>query len=151
MTDKELRRLSRTELLELLLKQMKENKELKSRLELAQESLADRDIHISHAGSIAEAALQLSGIFDTAQEVADQYLENVRRLSADQEMAGNKIEEEARKRADEIKARAEEYSRNLHMQADDYWAKVRQQAEKLLQEHSALSRLIETEIGGCDI
>jgi hypothetical protein len=33
------------------------------------------------AGSIAEAALQLNLVFETAQKAADQYLMNVRRLS----------------------------------------------------------------------
>ena len=42
MTDKELRRLSRSELLEMLIAQMKENAALQSRLELAEARLNDR-------------------------------------------------------------------------------------------------------------
>lgn len=34
----------------------------------------------SYAGSIAEASLQLSGIFEAAQRAADLYLENIKRL-----------------------------------------------------------------------
>ncbi len=37
-----------------------------------------RRIQLAEAGSIAEAALRLNGIFETAQQAADQYLYNLR-------------------------------------------------------------------------
>lgn len=80
MTDKEVKRLSRAELLEMLLAQVEENKKLKLRLEKMQEELDSRQIMINKAGSIAEAALQLNGVFQAAEAAAVQYLENVRRL-----------------------------------------------------------------------
>lgn len=84
MTNKELRRLSRAELLELLLEANRENERLRSRLQKAKELLAARTIEIENAGSIAEAALVLNGVFQAAQQAADQYLENVRRLAEEQ-------------------------------------------------------------------
>lgn len=84
MTERELRKLSRADLLELLLEETKENEKLRIQLEQAQEQLADRRILIENAGSIAEAALQLNGVFQAAEEAAAQYLENVRRLSGEQ-------------------------------------------------------------------
>lgn len=57
MTDKELKRLSRAELLEMLLVQVEENKELKTRLDGMQAQLDSRQIMLNKAGSIAEAAL----------------------------------------------------------------------------------------------
>ena len=77
MTDKELRKLTRTELLELLLAQSREMERLNHELEQAQLQLEKREIALTQAGSIAEAALQLSGIFEAAQAAADQYLQNV--------------------------------------------------------------------------
>lgn len=64
MTDKELRRLSRGELLEMLLIQTEENEKLKLCLKKAQEALSDRRITVEHAGTMAEAALKLNGVFD---------------------------------------------------------------------------------------
>lgn len=84
MTERELRKLSRADLLELLLEETKENEKLRIQLEQAQEQLADRRILIENAGSIAEAALQLNGVFQAAEEAAAQYLENVRRLAGEQ-------------------------------------------------------------------
>ena len=84
MTDKELRRLSRSELLELLIAQMEENRKLEKSLEEARTALSDRQIRIEHAGTMAEAALRLIGGFEAADRAACQYLENIR-LMAEQE------------------------------------------------------------------
>ena len=81
MTDKELRRLSRSELLEMMISLTEENEKLKIRLEQAEDQLRDRRILIDKAGSIAEAALQLNNIFEDADRAVQQYLENVRRMT----------------------------------------------------------------------
>lgn len=79
MTEKELHKLKRAELLEMMLAQSREIDSLRARIEELEEKLADREIRIQESGSIAEAALKLNGIFEAAQAAADQYLENVRR------------------------------------------------------------------------
>lgn len=84
MAGKELKRLSRADLLELLLRERRENEQLRAEIESLEKQLADRSIAIQNAGSVAEASLRLSGIFSAAQKAADQYLENVRRLNARQ-------------------------------------------------------------------
>lgn len=78
MTEKEIRRLSRADLLELLIDQTREMNELRARLEAAERELADRRIRLAQAGSIAEAALKLNGVFEAAQAACNQYLENIR-------------------------------------------------------------------------
>ena len=78
MTNKELKRLTRAELLEMLLIQSKEKQRLEEELREARKSLEDRRITAAESGSIAEAALKLNGVFEAAQKAADQYLENVR-------------------------------------------------------------------------
>ena len=55
MTDKDVRRLSRSELLEMLIAQTEENRQLKIRLERAEAQLRDRRIAVEKAGSLAEA------------------------------------------------------------------------------------------------
>lgn len=76
--------MSRAELLELLLEESRENERLRAQLQEMNEKLADRAIRIERAGSIAEAALQLNGVFQAAEEAAAQYLENVRHLAEEQ-------------------------------------------------------------------
>lgn len=76
--EKDLKKLSRADLLELLVAQTKENERLTNLLMRANEELNKRQLVLNDSGSIAEAALRLSGIFDIAQAAADQYLESVR-------------------------------------------------------------------------
>lgn len=90
MTDKELRKLKRTDLLELLIEQSKEVESLKKRIGELETELADRRLLIYKSGSIAEAALKLNGVFEAAEAAAQEYLENIRRISEEktQEAAG---------------------------------------------------------------
>lgn len=81
MTEKELHKLKRAELLEILLIQSKQIAVLKKRLKETEEKLQSREIMIEQAGSIAEASLRLNHIFEDAQKAADQYLENIRSMS----------------------------------------------------------------------
>lgn len=78
MTDQELRKLKRSELLEIMIAQSKKIAELQERLDRAERQLADRQILLRESGNIAEAALRLNHIFEDAQKAADQYLLNVR-------------------------------------------------------------------------
>lgn len=79
MAEKDLRRLSKTELLELLVEQARENVALRTRAEAAEAELEKRQLQISQSGSIAEAALKLSGVFEAAQKAIDLYRENCER------------------------------------------------------------------------
>ena len=79
MTEKELMKLKRSELLEIMLAQSREIDSLREELAQTKKKLADKRIKIKEAGSIAEASLQLTRIFEEAQKAADLYVENVRR------------------------------------------------------------------------
>ena len=73
-----LRNLSKLQLLELLAQQERELQKLRAELAEKEEILAKREIQIAESGSIAEAALKLSGIFEAAQKAADDYLASVK-------------------------------------------------------------------------
>lgn len=66
MTDNDLKKLNRTELLELLVEQSKRIYQLQAQLDEANRKLADRQLEIDKAGSIAEASLRLNGVFQAA-------------------------------------------------------------------------------------
>ena len=87
LSAKELKQLSRLDLLELLLKEIRRNRELEVRNTELEEKLKSREIFLSDAGNIAEASLKLSGIFEAAQRAADDYMANVRRLAGSAEPA----------------------------------------------------------------
>lgn len=77
MTDKELKRLRRGELLELLVEQGRQLERLERELAEARAALADREIAIQKSGTLAEAALKLNGVFEAADAAVMQYLENL--------------------------------------------------------------------------
>lgn len=92
MQEKELRKMGRKELLEMLLEQSKEVnylkeqlKQTKEQLTLANRELEDRRIRLTNAGSIAEAALQINNVFNIAQKAADDYLEGVKNTAGMQD------------------------------------------------------------------
>lgn len=87
MTSKELKKLTRAELLEMLLIQSKEKRILEEKLREAREKLEEKELMIAESGSIAEAALRLNRVFEAAQRAADQYLENVKRAAERKENA----------------------------------------------------------------
>ena len=63
MTDKELRRLHREDLLQILIAQQRQIDELNAALEESEAALNEKKIAVQEAGSVAEAALKLSGVF----------------------------------------------------------------------------------------
>ena len=81
MRDRELKRLSRSELLEILLDQAQEIEQLKKETEEQKKQIENHEIQIKESGTIAEASLRLTNIFDEAQKAADLYLENAKRAS----------------------------------------------------------------------
>ena len=93
MTDKELRKLHREDLLQILISQQRQIDELKAALEDSEAALNDKKIALEESGSIAEAALRLSGVFATAQEATDRYTQQMRER-ADELVAQAKAEAE---------------------------------------------------------
>ena len=74
MIEKDLKKLRRAELLEIMLDQSYEIDQLRKRVKELEAQLEDRRIKIENAGSIAEASLQLTKVFEEAQKAADLYL-----------------------------------------------------------------------------
>ena len=108
MTAQELKRLRRSDLLEMLLALRKENEQLREQLEQAQKQLEIRRIKVNNSESLAEAALRLNGIFEAAQAACEQYAENIK-------LRGQQQEQETRAKCEQMlaqaKKQAEFYSR----------------------------------------
>lgn len=81
MTEKELKKLSRLDLVELLLEAAEENERLKQALEATEQKLARRELICNEAGNLAQAALQVNEIFEAAQQAADDFLANLKRMA----------------------------------------------------------------------
>lgn len=103
MTDQELRKLSRTSLLEMLVQQGRELEQVRSQLREARLELDSRRIETAKAGSIADAALALNRVFRAAQDAADQYLLNIEEKSCE----ADRLLEQTRFRCAEMETEAQ--------------------------------------------
>ena len=136
MTDKELSRLTRMELLELLVAQSRETEELREKLRETEEKLASRNLRVESAGSIARAALEVNGVYAGAEEAARQYLENIRRLNAE-------TEEECAQMLQETKRRCQAMVREAEQDADRKWAALEEKLEAFYESHPGLRQSVE--------
>lgn len=130
MTDKELRHLSRGELLQMMIAQSRELEELRTRLERAETALRRREIAMDRAGSIAEAALQLNGVFDAAEAACQQYAENIRDLSGRQQEVCQRLEQESQARAAALLADAQSRSDELERQTQERCQRLEQETQE---------------------
>ena len=129
MTDKELQKLSRSALLEMLLEQSRENDRLRAQVEKLARQLSDRQLKIDQAGSIAEASMQINQVFEAAQAAAEQYLENIRTLSGRQEQICRQLEEESTQKANALLAETERKCRTMEAATTEKCARMTKEAE----------------------
>ena len=83
MNEKDFRKLKRLELYEIMLAQAEEIDDLRAQLAAAKKELENKRIDIQQSGSIAEASLKLTNVFEEAQKAADLYLSNIKRETGD--------------------------------------------------------------------
>lgn len=97
MKESNFRKLSRAELLKLLIEQMTENEMLRGENAYLQEQIRDRRMDLEQSGSLAEAALRLNGVFRAADAAAEHYLENLRKASEEADQIVRQAREEAQR------------------------------------------------------
>ena len=132
MTDQELRRLSRADLIDIIYTLQQQKEQAEQQLTQAQAQLQDRQLRLANAGSIAEAALSLNGVFDAAQAAADQYLQAVRTSAA---------ETQAQKEQILADAERQEIVDTAERQAAEHWKRFQLQAGQLIQAHAELQEM----------
>ena len=106
MTDKEFKRLSRSQLIDIIYQLQLKQDELIADNEKLSKALADKRLRVSEAGNIAEAALEIHNVMQTAQDAAAHYLEEIRIMRNETEEKCRRLLEKAQKEADDIIAQA---------------------------------------------
>ena len=157
MTEKDLKKLSRADLLQMMIAQSEELQTLRERLQLAEGLLKERELQIDNAGSIAEASLRLNGVFEAAQAACDQYMDNIRLLSERQETVCRRREEacqleaqrmlaDALARCDAMDAqtrqKCEQMLRAAKLESQSYWAEVSSKLDAYYAPHAGLKELL---------
>lgn len=107
MAEKELRKMNRTELIEIIYALQQNEKSLRRENEDLHEQLEDKTIRLEKSGSIAEAALGLNHIFEDAEKAARQYLASVKEANGPAELQAQTILANATKKAEALTKQAE--------------------------------------------
>ena len=134
MISKELKKLNRRELVDVIYQLKKNEEQLQEQIAALEAELQDRRIHLSAAGSISEAATEITGIFSVAQSTADLYLREIAAMKEDTEKKCEKMIEDAKKRVATIKASGQkQYDALAARYRADYkkWQQLRAEIKKL--------------------
>lgn len=136
MKQLDLRNLSRGELLEILVRQGEELETLRQENENYRAQLKEKRIVLQEAGSIAEAALQVSGIFEAAQQAAQQYLNSIAVLSEQKEKdaaQAKQLREETEAACaamrEETRQQCESMLERAKRESLSYWTKISRKLE----------------------
>lgn len=134
MNAKELKRLSRRDLLEILLEQSKQMQQLRKELNETRDKLTSRELELEEAGSIAEAAMRVNGVFEAAQAASQQYVDNIKRLSQRQEAICQEMEraccQKIKKRLEETEKTRADMLAETQKQCAEILTRARAQAAK---------------------
>lgn len=154
MTDKELQKLKRADLLEILVEQGKEIEKLRAEIETLEKKLNDRTICIDKAGTIAEASFQLNGVFEAAHAASAQYLENIQHLSERQERICAQMEAESREKCETMEKETTQKCEAMLAEAkkgvDERWMELSQRLETFYDAHRGLREIL-TMVGGAKL
>ena len=120
MTDKEFKRLSRSQLIDIIYQLQLKQEELTAENEELSKALADKRLLVSEAGNVAEAALKIHNVMQAAQAAAEHYLEEMR-LRCDEECQQilNKAKEDAAAIIAKAQQEAEELVRKANQDNSD--------------------------------
>ena len=106
MTDKEFKRLNRSQLIEIIYQFQLKQDELIAENERLSKELADKRLRVTQAGNIAEAALAVNNVMQDAQNAAQQYLDEIRAKYSEVDAECEQLRKKAREEAAAIVAQA---------------------------------------------
>ena len=106
MTDKEFKRLSRAQLIDIIYQLQLQIDKLNAQKQALAEELEDKRLRMRNVGNIAEAALQMNDCFRSAQNAAEQYLDEIKTIREETEAERRRILAAAQAEAEAIIAGA---------------------------------------------
>jgi regulator of protease activity HflC (stomatin/prohibitin superfamily) len=107
LTDKEFKQLSRAQLIDIIYQFQLQVDNLTERNRKLEEALADRRLRIHNAGNLAEAALEINDCFRSAQNAAEQFLDEIKTMHAEAEAESKRLLAQAQAEAERIVANAQ--------------------------------------------
>lgn len=135
MAEKGLRRMKRTELIEIIYALKSDAERIRKEKDELWDQLHQRNIKIEEAGSIAEASLNINEVFVSAQAAADDYLNSVKAVNAEQEAYIQSVKENAEQEAMQIILQARQKAEVIEAQAKQKKEEIEEEC-KLMKEQA---------------
>ena len=147
MTNAEIKRLSKGELITRLTAMTEKCDGLEKELETARGELANREIHLSEAGTLAEAALKVNGVLEAADKAGAQYVENLHRMHKDQEETARRLlsttQEQCAIIENETRARCDDMIDRAKAESQAYWDEVYERIKQYSEAMESLKVLLQ--------
>ena len=150
MTDKEFKNLSKAQLIDIIYQLQVQVDKLTEQKQKLDEALADKHIRINSAGSIADAALEINGCFRSAQNAAELYLAEIRKLRDSAQADRMRILFEAENEAARMVSKAKEESQQLLSAAKKEAEEIVSSATRTKDEYETAIEAILKEFGESD-
>lgn len=116
MTDREFKRLSRPQLIEIIYQLQLREEELSAENQKLKDQLEDKRIRLEQAGNIAEAVLGIHDVMQTAQDAAQLYVDEIRAMR------------------DETRVQCDDQLQQTRVQCDDQLQQTRAQCDDQLEQ-----------------
>jgi len=153
MAEKDIRKMSRQELLELLIERSRENDELRIQLgeaNLKIEELNARSVETEpvvasaykphQAGSLSEEAFRVGGILEAAQKSADFYLNSIERMHRECAAVCEKAETETHEKCAKLLQETEAKCRNMREETQAHTYQLLEESRKKSEETQTTAR-----------
>ena len=138
--------LSKNEMMMVMHDQEQEIEKLRAEVAELQAKLDGYEIKVSESGSLAEASVKISGLFEAAQATVSTYVENMKKRDARSE----EILADVEKQAEQIISEAEEAACKrlaaADVEIDEKWAVIESRLLVMYESHKGLKELVESGI-----
>ena len=142
MIGKELKKLSRRELVDVIYQMKKNEQQMQAEILSLQDALQEKRIRLAEAGSLSEAAAAITNVFSAAQMTADLYLREISCMKEETEKECAKMVEEAEQKVEQMLSAGEKQCENLRL----YYQAEYQKWQQLKEEIQALEEMKKREL-----
>lgn len=133
MDSKKLKKLSRQDLLRMLLQQTKISEDLKKQNDDLKKQLSIKQQTVESSDSLVEAQLKLDGVFESAKDVSEKIVDGAKQQQAQTELYCKMMIEETQKGCKKM-------IDDARQEADSYLTEAKKQVQTMIDENLGTNR-----------
>ena len=138
--------LSKNEMVMVMHDQEQEIERLKAKVSELQATIANYEIKVEEAGTLAEASAQINNLFEAAQATVETYIENMKKRAEKSEEILADVQKQADGIISEAEAVAQKRLAAADAEIDEKWAVIESRLLVLYESHKGLKELVESGI-----